>query len=64
MVREAYPYFAALFAQWHYDQSPNPPGPREVLQEIPSSAHVVFDIPAATKEEALQVVEQLEQFNA
>ncbi len=64
MVRAAYPYFADLFAQWHYDQSPNPPGPLELLHEIPGSAHVVFDIPAATKEDALQAVEQLEQFNA
>ena len=63
MVHEAYPFFAGFAAQWNYDQSPIPLSALEWLKEIPLNAHVVFDISAATKEEALQISAQMERLN-
>jgi hypothetical protein len=63
IVREAYPFFADFVAQWNYDQSPIPLSALEWLEEIPLNAHVVFDISAATKEEALQISAQMERLN-
>ena len=63
MVREAYPFFADFVAQWNYDQSSIPLSALEWLKEIPLKAHIVFDISAGTKEEALKISEQMERFN-
>ncbi len=60
---EVYPYFADFVAQWNYDQSPLPRAPLEWLREIPVKAHVVFDIPAVTRDDALRISEQFEVFN-
>jgi hypothetical protein len=63
MVREAYSFFVDFVPQWNNDQSPIPLTPLEWLKEIPANAHIVFDIVAETKEDALQISEQMESFN-
>jgi len=63
MASEAYPFFADFVAQWNYDQSPVPRGPLEWMDEIPAHAHVVFDISAESKSDALKISEQMETFN-
>jgi len=63
MIAEAYPFFANFVTQWNYDQSQFPRAPLEWMNEIPSTAHVVFDISADTKDDALKISEQMEQFN-
>jgi hypothetical protein len=63
MVRAAYPFFADFVAQWNYDQSLVPLAPLDWLKEIPTKAHVVFELFAETIADALKISEQMEGFN-
>jgi hypothetical protein len=63
-LKEAYPFFAGFTCQWHYDQSTEPMAPREWLSHIAPDTHLVLDIWAETKEEALQVSEELNRYNS
>jgi hypothetical protein len=63
MIREAYKFFTDFVAQWNYDQSPVPRKPLEWMDEIPANAHVVLDIPANSREEALEASEQASLWN-
>jgi hypothetical protein len=64
ILQEAYPFFADFTCQWHNDQSPNPLSPREWLNYIPEHAHVVLDITVGSKEDALQVSDELKHWNS
>lgn len=60
IVREAYPYFAIDVPQWHYGWDPGA-SPKEWLAQLPPQAHVVIDITAESKEQAIYLSERLTQ---
>lgn len=62
VLREAYPFFAGFCAQWHYGWDPNPGNLDGWLASLPREGHVVVDITAASREEALQVCGRLRDF--
>jgi hypothetical protein len=64
VVREAYDFFADFVPLWNYDQSPFPLAPLEWLVQIPESAHIVLDVSAESRTQALQFSEQLSRWNA
>jgi hypothetical protein len=63
IIGEAYPFFADFVAQWNYDQSPLPREPLEWMEAIPANAHIVLDITANSREEALKMSEQASRWN-
>jgi hypothetical protein len=63
MVEQAYSCFADFVAQWNYDQSPAPLDPFVWLEKIPETAHVVFEIDARSREQALQLADRFRSFN-
>ncbi len=56
---DAYPYFARFTCQWHYDQSLEPRPPLDWLAELPKDVHLVVDVTAQSKDEALRLADQL-----
>jgi hypothetical protein len=58
ILREAYPYFADVFPQWHYGWDPGI-SPEEWLAQLPPQVHVVIDITAESKEQAIRFAEIL-----
>lgn len=63
MVKEAYSFFADRVAQWHYDQSPRPMEALEWMNAIPAQAHMVLDLGAGSRDQALQLCEQASRWN-
>jgi len=60
ILREAYPYFADYVPQWHYGWDPGIHA-KEWFIQLPSNAHVVFDVSADSKDQAFTLSEQLTQ---
>ncbi len=60
-LREAYPYFADFVPQWHISQSSEPPDPRNWLKEIPAKAHVVLEMQAESREQAMKISADLQR---
>lgn len=55
VLQEAYPYFARLGAQWHYDQSPDPLDALAWLALAPPEAHLVLEFTASSRDEAIRI---------
>jgi hypothetical protein len=60
ILREAYTSFADISPQWHYGWDPGG-NPVDWLAQLPENAHVVIDVAAETKEQALTLAGQLNQ---
>jgi hypothetical protein len=62
VLREAYTYFTDFVPQWHYGWEPGS-NPAEWMVQLPRKAHVVIDVSADTKEQALVLADQLRQLH-
>lgn len=60
VLREAYSCFAEVVPQWHYGWDPGI-FPQEWLAQLPPQAHVVVDVTAESKEQAIHLAETLTQ---